>query len=50
MKHKHKWQFKKEFSLLANCVLTNNFPICHYDDYNTFVCECGAEKDVKVKG
>ena len=61
-KHKHNWQFKEEFQIpievvdmrkvksmklkMMYCII---YPLVIYEYYNRFVCECGKEKEVKIK-
>lgn len=60
--HKHKWQFKEEYSLPIEVIepkvwkkllflnMPDSFcrPIIFSQRYATFICECGKEKDVKI--
>ena len=61
MKHKHNWQFKEERKKLVRIYKPKSIlwifsPLYYdslvvrvYDYYNVFVCECGEEKEVKIK-
>ena len=61
VKHKHNWQFKKSKAKIARywyprnkfyrfaCAIVGITPVIEYDYYNVFCCECGEEKEVKIK-
>jgi hypothetical protein len=56
MKHKHRWQFVEEVKYPINAIENKDektkliIPVfVFYDYYARFICECGKEREVKIK-